>query len=82
VRSLIKQFILHSKKEIINLVVKYFPQADRFKDPFGLFGAAGAGESGVVEGFNINARRSLRWGLSYIPGLGMGQGSWVIDTDG
>lgn len=38
-------------KEIVELIVKYFPQADAFKDPFGLFGAAGV-QGKVVEGFN------------------------------
>ena len=31
--------------------MKYFPQAETFKDPFGLFGAAGV-QGKVVEGFN------------------------------
>lgn len=39
-------------KEIISLIVKYFPQADTFKDPFGLFGAQGTGAGGVPAGFN------------------------------
>lgn len=39
-------------KEIISLVIRYFPQADAFKDPFGLFGAQGTGNGGVPEGFN------------------------------
>ncbi|GJE92742.1 diphosphomevalonate decarboxylase [Phanerochaete sordida] len=38
-------------KEIVAMIVKYFPQADAFKDPFQLFGAAGV-EGSVVEGFN------------------------------
>ena len=38
-------------KEIVELIVKYFPQAETFKDPFGLFGAAGV-QGKVVEGFN------------------------------
>jgi diphosphomevalonate decarboxylase len=38
--------------EIVQLVVKYFPQADKFKDPFGLFGSAGVGEGKLPEGFN------------------------------
>ncbi|EJF55832.1 Diphosphomevalonate decarboxylase [Dichomitus squalens LYAD-421 SS1] len=38
-------------KEIVELIVKYFPQAENFKDPFGLFGAAGV-QGKVVEGFN------------------------------
>jgi len=38
-------------KDIIELIVKYFPQADQFKDPFGLFGKDGV-QGGVVDGFN------------------------------
>ncbi|TFY78866.1 hypothetical protein EWM64_g5147 [Hericium alpestre] len=38
-------------KEIVELIVSYFPQAEAFKDPFGLFGAAGA-QGKLVEGFN------------------------------
>ena len=38
-------------KEIVSMIVKYFPQSERFKDPFGIFGAQGAVGS-VVEGFN------------------------------
>jgi len=40
-------------KEIVNLIVKYFPQREAFKDVFGLFEAeGGVGEGSVVEGFN------------------------------
>ncbi|KII92627.1 hypothetical protein PLICRDRAFT_102539 [Plicaturopsis crispa FD-325 SS-3] len=39
-------------KEIVRLIVKYFPQAEAFKDPFKIFGADGVGEGGVIEGFN------------------------------
>ncbi|KAI0709577.1 Diphosphomevalonate decarboxylase [Cerioporus squamosus] len=38
-------------KEIVELIVKYFPQADEFKDPFGLFGTSGV-QAKVVPGFN------------------------------
>ncbi|RDX54878.1 Diphosphomevalonate decarboxylase [Lentinus brumalis] len=38
-------------KEIVELIVKYFPQAEKFKDPFGLFGAAGV-QPQVIPGFN------------------------------
>ena len=38
-------------KEIIELIVKYFPQVDGFKDPFALFGAAGV-QGKAVPGFN------------------------------
>lgn len=49
-------------KEIINLIVKYFPQADGFKDTFGLFGAAGVGEGSVVEGFNVEVAKKFEVG--------------------
>lgn len=49
-------------KEIISLIVKYFPQADGFKDPFKLFGAAGIGEGSVVEGFNVNVAKKFEVG--------------------
>lgn len=39
-------------KEIISLIIKYFPQAEAFKDPFNLFGAQGVGSGAVVPGFN------------------------------
>ncbi|KAI0049873.1 Diphosphomevalonate decarboxylase [Auriscalpium vulgare] len=39
-------------KEIVELIVNYFPQPAPFKDPFGLFGSAGVGEGKLVEGFN------------------------------
>ncbi|KAH7925628.1 Diphosphomevalonate decarboxylase [Leucogyrophana mollusca] len=38
-------------REIVNMIVKYFPQAEPFKDPFGLFGTAGV-QGGIVAGFN------------------------------
>jgi diphosphomevalonate decarboxylase len=38
--------------EIVQLIVHYFPQAEKFKDPFGLFGTAGVGEGKLVAGFN------------------------------
>lgn len=39
-------------KEIVEMIIKYFPQADAFKDPFTLFGSSGVGEGKVVKGFN------------------------------
>lgn len=40
-------------KDIVKMIVKYFPQEQNFKDVFGLFEAeGGVGEGGVVEGFN------------------------------
>jgi diphosphomevalonate decarboxylase len=39
-------------KEIVELIVKYFPQADAFKDPFNLFNGHGTGSGALPEGFN------------------------------
>lgn len=39
-------------KEIVQLVLKFFPQSSGFKDVLGLFGAEGAGEGKLPEGFN------------------------------
>lgn len=39
-------------REVIELIVKYFPQAGQFKDSFGLFGEGGV-HGNVVDGFNI-----------------------------
>jgi len=39
-------------KEIVEFIIKYFPQQSPFKDPFALFGTAGVGEGKVVSGFN------------------------------
>ncbi|KAG9010411.1 diphosphomevalonate decarboxylase [Tulasnella sp. JGI-2019a] len=41
-------------KEIIDLIVAYFPQTEAFKDPFKLFAnsSEGPGKSGLPEGFN------------------------------
>ena len=49
-------------KEIISLIVNYFPQAEAFKDPFGLFGAVGVGEGSVVDGFNVNVAKKFEVG--------------------
>ncbi|KAJ7594538.1 GHMP kinase [Mycena floridula] len=42
-------------KEIVSMIVKYFPQAESFKDVFGLFG--GPVIPGVVAGFNENVSK-------------------------
>jgi len=49
-------------KEIVSMIIKYFPQSHGFKDTFGLFGAAGVGEGGVVEGFNVNVAKKFEVG--------------------
>ncbi|KAH9858857.1 Diphosphomevalonate decarboxylase [Lenzites betulinus] len=38
-------------KEIVELIIKYFPQTEPFKDPFGLFTGTGV-QGKVVDGFN------------------------------
>ncbi|RPD78668.1 Diphosphomevalonate decarboxylase [Lentinus tigrinus ALCF2SS1-7] len=53
-------------KEIVELIVKYFPQADKFKDPFELFGAAGV-QGKVVEGFNEGVAKP--YGVGAVKGL-------------
>ncbi|THH13148.1 hypothetical protein EW146_g7039 [Bondarzewia mesenterica] len=49
-------------KEIVELIVSYFPQAEPFKDPFGLFGTAGVGDGKVVDGFNVNVAKKFEVG--------------------
>ncbi|TFK67382.1 Diphosphomevalonate decarboxylase [Pluteus cervinus] len=51
-------------KEIIQLIVKYFPQHEGlFKDVFGLFGGADLNsQGGVVEGFNENVAKKFEVG--------------------
>ncbi|PCH36036.1 Diphosphomevalonate decarboxylase [Wolfiporia cocos MD-104 SS10] len=53
-------------KEIIELIIHYFPQAEPFKDPFGLFGAAGV-QGKLVEGFNPAVAKSF--GVGAVKGL-------------
>lgn len=49
-------------KEIVEMIVKYFPQPQPFKDPLGLFGAQGVGEGRVVEGFNAAVAKPFEVG--------------------
>ncbi|KAJ6477441.1 GHMP kinase [Mycena vitilis] len=49
-------------KEIISLIVHYFPQQDAFKDPFGLFGTAGVGSGAVLTGFNESVAKTWEAG--------------------
>ncbi|VDC07697.1 unnamed protein product [Peniophora sp. CBMAI 1063] len=49
-------------REIIEHVVAYFPQAEAFKDPFGIFGASGVGEGKLAEGFNPNVAKKFAAG--------------------
>ncbi|KAL0575116.1 diphosphomevalonate decarboxylase [Marasmius crinis-equi] len=52
-------------KEIIQLIVKFFPQQAEFKDPFALFG--GKLEGRVPEGFNENVTKV--WEAGSVKGL-------------
>ncbi|KAJ7780693.1 GHMP kinase [Mycena maculata] len=54
-------------KEIISLIVRYFPQQETFKDPFGLFGTAGVGAGALVSGFNENVAKT--WEAGAVKGL-------------
>ncbi|KAJ7638319.1 GHMP kinase [Roridomyces roridus] len=54
-------------KEIVSLIVRYFPQQETFKDPFSLFGAAGVGAGAVIPGFNENVAKT--WEAGSVKGL-------------
>ncbi|KAJ7366878.1 GHMP kinase [Mycena albidolilacea] len=54
-------------KEIISLIIHYFPQQDAFKDPFGLFGTAGVGSGALVSGFNESVAKT--WEAGAVKGL-------------
>ncbi|KAF4567410.1 diphosphomevalonate decarboxylase [Pleurotus pulmonarius] len=70
-------------KEIVELIVKYFPQKDGFKDPFQLFaGEGGVGEGRVVEGFNEAVAKKFEVGA--VKGLihtNVGDGPRVLDAE-
>ncbi|KAI0684938.1 Diphosphomevalonate decarboxylase [Cytidiella melzeri] len=68
-------------KEIVELIVKYFPQADAFKDPFGLFGGHGVGVGAVPHGFNPAVAKPFP--LHSVKGLihtRVGDGPRVLDV--
>jgi diphosphomevalonate decarboxylase len=68
-------------KEIVELIVKYFPQAVPFKDPFGLFGTTGVGGGKVIEGFNAAVAKPFDVGA--VKGLihtRVGDGPRVLGT--
>ncbi|KAF7365211.1 Diphosphomevalonate decarboxylase [Mycena venus] len=54
-------------KEIISMIVHYFPQQDAFKDPFSLFGTSGVGKGAIVSGFNENVAKT--WEAGAVKGL-------------
>ncbi|THU94151.1 Diphosphomevalonate decarboxylase [Dendrothele bispora CBS 962.96] len=67
-------------KEIIEMIVKFFPQQEKFKDPFGLFGAQGLGEGKLPQGFNEAVAKT--WELGSVKGLihtKIGGGPRVLD---
>lgn len=69
-------------KEIVELIVKYFPQAEPFKDPFGLFGVNGVGEGRVVDGFNAAVAKPF--GVGAVKNLihtRVGDGPRVLGTE-
>ncbi|KZT10878.1 Diphosphomevalonate decarboxylase [Laetiporus sulphureus 93-53] len=53
-------------KEIIELIVHYFPQAEPFKDPFGLFGTVGVKDA-IIDGFNAAVAKPF--GVGAVKGL-------------
>jgi diphosphomevalonate decarboxylase len=46
-------------REIVELIVNYFPQAEPFKDPFGMFGSSGVSSGNLPEGFNPAVAKKL-----------------------
>lgn len=48
-------------KDIVKMIVKYFPQQEQFKDVFGIFGKTGV-EGGVIDGFNQNVCKEFEVG--------------------
>ena len=68
-------------KEIIELIVKYFPQTSAFSDPFGLFAGQGVGAGAVPEGFNPAVAKAFPAGS--VKGLihtKVGDGPRVLDA--
>ena len=68
-------------KEIVQMIIKYFPQKDAFKDVFGLFGAE-AVQGAVVEGFNEAVAKPFEAGA--VKGLihtKVGDGPRVLSAD-
>jgi diphosphomevalonate decarboxylase len=69
-------------REIVDMVVKYFPQTEAFKDPFGLYGTAGVGEGKVVEGFNeAVAKRFEPGAVKTLIHTRVGDGPRVLDME-
>ena len=68
-------------REIVYLIVEYFPQVEPFKDPSGLYeGQAGVGEGRVVEGFNEAVASKFEPGA--VKGLiHIGDGPRVLDEE-
>jgi len=66
-------------KEIVELIVKYFPQASQFRDTFGLFGVDGV-QGKVVDGFNTAVAKPF--GVGAVKNLihtRVGDGPRVLD---
>lgn len=77
-------------KEIISLIVRYFPQQETFKDPFALFKNDQAGTLALPEGFNESVAKTHEVGA--VRGLihtqvgdaprVLGEGEALLGTDG
>ncbi|KAF9654025.1 Diphosphomevalonate decarboxylase [Thelephora ganbajun] len=68
-------------KEIIELIVKYFPQANQFRDPFGLFGENGV-QGKVVDGFNTTVVKPFGIGaVKELIHTQVGDGPRVLATE-
>lgn len=68
-------------KEIVELIVKYFPQSGQFKDPFSLFGKDGV-QGKVVDGFNTAVAKPF--GVGAVKNLihtQVGDGPRVLGSD-
>jgi diphosphomevalonate decarboxylase len=68
-------------REIVDMIVKYFPQQEAFKDPFGLYDGVGVGEGRIVEGFKEGVAKKFPVGA--VKGLihtCVGDGPRVLDS--
>ena len=77
----LESYLKENVKEIVQMIIKYFPQKDAFKDVFGLFGAE-AVQGAVVEGFNEAVAKPFEAGA--VKGLihtKVGDGPRVLSAD-
>ncbi|KAJ7069781.1 GHMP kinase [Mycena amicta] len=69
-------------KDIIRMIVYFFPPQDSFKDPFDLFGTTGPGAGSLVPGFNANVAKT--WEAGSVKGVihtRVGDGPRVLDQE-